>query len=489
VAIVVPVAIAGSAFARAKMPGTLCWQGSIPLLLVTGGIAYCAAIALSYLPGNQAADVSAILNTYREMHWESGLSLIPTALFLLLALQIWGYKAGQGVALCECAPPLPTFANNESISRGRSEEITGLGRPFPWVDGVQWMWLMWIGATCLMAALLRWYGPFIGITSLEPHAVTRRILWLCFAVTALMLLDVFQFCFLWGRLKSLLRSVEREQFKRSFVPIQQFDWRTLWSFGGAALPDRRATEAAQVDCVVELAEEHGLQCFTEAADGLKRLRKEYSRVPLTVDAVQHRRDRQRYCELIANAGTEAARILEKPEDQPRSPQSRTEDSSDPKMVCQCKDREGRFSEERDEVLTLQKWQQTAERLVCLLFIGLIQTVVARLHGLLISAAAMFSFVALAIAIYPFAPTGPLAAAGLSLLAIIALAFFNVFSGMDTDPVLARIVNGDDRKLEWSFYRKFAESMALPLLALASALLPGGASRLLELVRVCFSHGQ
>jgi hypothetical protein len=60
--------------------------------------------------------------------------------------------------------------------------------------------------------------------------------------------------------------------------------------------------------------------------------------------------------------------------------------------------------------------------------------------------------------------------------------------MDTDPILSRIVNGDDRKLQGNFYLKFAESMALPLLTLGSSLLPGGSGRLLELVTSLFSHG-
>ena len=76
-----------------------------------------------------------------------------------------------------------------------------------------------------------------------------------------------------------------------------------------------------------------------------------------------------------------------------------------------------------------------------------------------------------------------------LLLIIAWAFFKVFSQMDTDPILSRIVNGDDRKIQGSFYAKFAEAMALPLLTAGSALLPGGAGRLLDLVQAIFSHGQ
>jgi hypothetical protein len=61
--------------------------------------------------------------------------------------------------------------------------------------------------------------------------------------------------------------------------------------------------------------------------------------------------------------------------------------------------------------------------------------------------------------------------------------------MDTDPILSRIVNGDDRKLQGNFYMRFAEAIALPLLALGSSVLPGGAGRLLELAQSLFNHAQ
>jgi hypothetical protein len=61
--------------------------------------------------------------------------------------------------------------------------------------------------------------------------------------------------------------------------------------------------------------------------------------------------------------------------------------------------------------------------------------------------------------------------------------------MSDDPILARIVTGDDGKTKGSAYVKFAEAIALPLLTLASSLLPGGAGRLLELVQTLFNHGQ
>jgi len=125
----------------------------------------------------------------------------------------------------------------------------------------------------------------------------------------------------------------------------------------------------------------------------------------------------------------------------------------------------------------------------LIYIGFIQTVVARLHTLLISIATVFSLVTLGIAIYPFVPFMPLLLAGVALMALIGWAFFKIFSEMDTDPILSRIVNGDDRKLQGNFYMKFAEAIALPLLALGSSLLPGGTGRLLELAQALLTQGQ
>ncbi|MGA2170487.1 MAG: hypothetical protein ABSG62_20015 [Terracidiphilus sp.] len=111
-----------------------------------------------------------------------------------------------------------------------------------------------------------------------------------------------------------------------------------------------------------------------------------------------------------------------------------------------------------------------------------------MHTLLFSVASMFSLATLGIVIYPFVPFSPLLISGLALLALIAWAFFKVFSQMDRDPILSRIVNGDDRKLQRNFYFKFAEAMALLLLTIGTSLLPGGAGRLLKLVQTFFNQG-
>lgn len=251
--------------------------------------------------------------------------------------------------------------------------------------------------------------------------------------------------------------------------------------------DRRKIEAYQADCVIALANEHGFGKLAQKAVDLLAIRYRYNKVPIAVDRRQHRLDRETFRNCMVEAGTEVYHWLTDPERRHTSPLPAQ--PAQAVVYCQCADKGERFADERAEVERLPEAEQIAERLLCLLYIGFILTMVARLHSLLISVALMFSMAALGVAVYPFVPVIPLVTAGLVLLAIIALSFFKVFSGLDTDPIMARIVNGDDRKLQWSFYGKFAESMALPLLTLAGTLLPGGASRLLDLTRVLFSHGQ
>jgi hypothetical protein len=65
----------------------------------------------------------------------------------------------------------------------------------------------------------------------------------------------------------------------------------------------------------------------------------------------------------------------------------------------------------------------------------------------------------------------------------------VFSELDRDAILSRIVNKEEGKLRTNFYLKLAEALALPMLALASSVLPGGTGRILELLSSLLNHAQ
>jgi hypothetical protein len=492
-----PAAIAFSALWKALGPAGLPWMKSMPLSIVPALFFGIWRLFISD-PSNYTP-VGAILNTYREMHWESGLSLVPTAMFLLVAIGVWASQAGSGSAVLRAAPPLPRVAGNNRISQTSADAINAFGRPLPNFKVAKWLWIVW---GCLAASILAahfFFPPFANITSLEPPFTTRLVMLGSGTIVILMFLDLLQFLWLWDKLRGMLRTLDLEPFKRSFVPIDDFKWTNLWSFNGASFRDRRAINAAEIECILDLAHKHGDTVvggeplkvfFLPRSKWLEARREHYNVIDLdTVDRTAFARDSHGLFTRISEAGTRVSELVASQRfAAPAVEIPAGTEAIQRAIASQANANGGRFSDETEELARLPDWQQTAEKLLCLIYIGFIQTVVARLHTLLASVALLFSLVTLGMAIYPFVPFLPLMVSGFLMLACISWGFFRVFSQMDTDPILSRIVNGDDRKLQGNFYLKFGEAMALPLLTIGSSLLPGGSGRLLDMVTSLFSHG-
>jgi hypothetical protein len=488
------LAIAMAALTKALGLVKLDWNRRMALPFVAPALAAISLAFDGFLnsdPFSKTSDVGSILNKYREMHMESGLSLVPTGMFLLLAILIWTSQAGNGAALLATAPPLPRFPGNQRISRKRACLIVAIGRPMPNLRRAKWLWTLWLVMATILLLMHFKLSSFLEITTLEATLTTRLVLLGCATIVALTLMDLLQFLWLWNELGGLLRALNREAFRRSFVPIEDVRWPNMWSFSGISFEDRRAIDAAMGDSVCELAKKHLIAGFAKSSAKLEALHTKYSAFPLPQMSTQDfAKDRLKFLALISIASRKAAVLLDEQRFRPvHSPLS-------PGFVALTRaigSRDGgdkeRFADEREETAQLPKWLQEAEKLICLTYIGFIRTVVARLHTLLISVASMFSLLVLGIAIYPFVPLSPLLLSGLALLLGIGWAFFKVFSEMDKDPILARITNSDDRKLQGTFYMKFAEALALPLLTIGSSILPGGAGRLLELAQSFINHAQ
>jgi hypothetical protein len=387
------------------------------------------------------------------------------------------------------ALPLPNVPGNLRVSKDGADRVRSIGRPAPHNGGAKWLWITWALPAALIAYAHFHFRPFIEITTLESKQTSEMVRGTAGILLALILFDVLQFLWLWDGLQGFLGALGRVSFKRSFVTIQDFDWRSLWSFTGVSFQSRRAINTALIDCLLDLSGRHGFTELTESARILEEKRQKYNTEDLNkVTAAEYGADREVLVDNLQKAGDVLAKWLAQNAGEPAQIDAGTE-AIQRVLACQCKGDAGRFSDEAEELARLPEKLQAAERFVCLLYIGFIQTVVARLHTLLFSVASMFSLTALGIAIYPFVPFSSLLLSGLAMLALIAWAFFKVFSQMDTDPILSRIVNGDDRKLQGNFYFKFAEAMALPLLSIGTSLLPGGAGRLLELAQTLLNHQQ
>jgi hypothetical protein len=460
----------------------------VPALVALVWLGFSIATKIQQSDGS---GMNIILNAYREMHWESGLSLVPTWIFFLSALWVWALQAGNGAALMEIASKLPRIDKKPRISQKRARIIQSFGRPLPFNQWARWMWAVWVSLALIIVLGHLFFPPFKAITTLEPLTATHLVRWAADAIMALILLDVLQFLGLWNELRGLLRSLNRETFKRSFVPINDFNWRQLWSIGGIPFHERMAILGNQIECLGSLKEPNDKGCFAAIYKAVEKRKEKYSKPDSSdISSTVFRKDLRYIHYALAAAGTLAYRLIQKLEkaavDPENSPSAIAAQSA---LAWLRAPKGGRYDDETSKIAELPPRQQAAEKLLCLLYIGFIQTVIARLHTLLISVGLMFSLAALGVAIYPFAPIAPFLVTGFGMMLLIGWAFFKIFSEMDRDPILSRIVNGDDRKLQGSFYLRFTEAIALPVLTLASSFLPGGAGRLLELVQTLLSHGQ
>lgn len=499
--IAAPLAIASAALYKANYappaepgkppnpPPDPLWHRSKTIALATPFFLLLVALLRGDVFFKGIPDPGTLLDAYREMHWESGLSLIPSWLLIYTALFLWTRQASYASALMGAMPHLPTSSADLRISAASGRELGELGLPMPPVSKARSLYIFWLAAGILIFLIVWLLPSFQAVTTLEDHLTTRRLLYTIAAVTALISLDVLHFLWVWEAVHILLRALDTQPFRRTFVLINEFKWPSIWSFGGVSLYDQRAVLSAQIDCLTELDGNPEIDKVRTTIDELKKIRVHYRTQKLSaIPVARYRENLETVFSQLALIGTTISAGIDSP-DYPGPRKLTVRAESIRRAITTDRKEESRFGGEAEEAARLLDWQQASERYVCLVYIAFIQTVIARLHRLMVSIAANFSIIAVAIAIYPFSPLTPFFLGGITLLPLIAWAFFHVFSQMDTDPILARIVNGDDRKLEWNFYGKFAESLALPVITLVSSLLPGGTGRILDVIRTLLNHSQ
>jgi hypothetical protein len=448
------------------------------LVTIAAALVLFAALILAVWPPPDK-DIPQILSRYREMHWESGLSLLPTTMFAILAIAVWNYGALIGISVLRSRPRLPDFPDNDRISEKAGKLVANAGRPLRGGKDTGLYWTI-IALTVIGALVVFFLWPGLRpITSLADISETRFVIALAGAASLLMLLDMVQFGWVWIQLHDLLSALDRQPFRRSFVPLREFNWKSIWTFSNGSLQEMRKVLAAQIECANQIKARVSDEFEQLAILDLTWIRQKYVRLDLDeVGLKEYRDDLNRIYRHFRTIGTDIASAYPKLALAAPSPCAITGPRSNVP-----------FNDEERELEKLPEWLCLYERFLCLAYVGFIQAIIARLRSLAISIVSVFSLIALGIAVYPFQPALPLFMSGAAIFAVIGVIMFLVFSQMDKDPILARILQSDPNKLEWSFYSKYIDALALPLLTLLSSLLPGGAGRLFDLLLTAFGHTQ
>ena len=419
------------------------------------------------------------LHAYREMHWDSGLSLLPTVELLILAIAVWNWQALIGISVLHQRPRLPILPDDDRIGDTAADRIAAAGRCLPSRYGARGFWRGYgAAAAVIMGAIVSW-PAFRAITSFSSRLITNSLLALAGVAFLLIIMDVMQFAWLWNELHELFLVLNRQPFKRSFIALRDFNWSSIWAFSGGSFKEKRKVLAALFETATKLHAQRADFVSSQQERTLQRLHREYARLDVDASLIAYRFDLKSVHKTLADIASHIASEFH----------GEINSVTTSRSVLSAAAANDPFRDEELELEQLPEWLRIWERFLCLLYIAFIRVIIARLRTLAISIVTVFSLVALALAVYPYEPMLPIfVVATLTLLAI-AVVMFVVFSQMDKDPVLARILQSNPNKLEWSFYGKFLDTLALPLLTVLSTLLPGGAGRLIDLLRMAFSHTQ
>ena len=112
-----------------------------------------------------------------------------------------------------------------------------------------------------------------------------------------------------------------------------------------------------------------------------------------------------------------------------------------------------------------------EEFVCLVYVGYLQNILARMRTMVLSMAGVFVAIALSLAFYPFTPRPLLALSLLMLLLVIGVAVAVVYAGLDRDSTLSHITNTTPGTLGSAFWVRIVSFVGVPALGLVVAQFP------------------
>jgi hypothetical protein len=113
----------------------------------------------------------------------------------------------------------------------------------------------------------------------------------------------------------------------------------------------------------------------------------------------------------------------------------------------------------------------AEEFVCLIYVGYLQNLLARMRTMVLSIVGVFAGLAFSLAFYPYTPRPTIAIALLLLLSVLGSVVAVVYAGLSRDTTLSHITNTEPGEIGMDFWLRFASFIGVPVLGLLVAEFP------------------
>jgi hypothetical protein len=115
--------------------------------------------------------------------------------------------------------------------------------------------------------------------------------------------------------------------------------------------------------------------------------------------------------------------------------------------------------------------RVAEEFVCLIYVGYLQNLLARMRTMVLSMVSVVAGLAFSLAFYPYVPRPTIAIALLAVIAALGAVVALVYAGLGRDSTLSHITNTEPGKVGLDFWVRFASFIGVPVIGMLVAQFP------------------
>jgi hypothetical protein len=415
---------------------------------------------------------------FRAVHLTSGVSPMVSLLLLLSGFYWWFWQTLSGLALLGKGRPILPSRKHLPVGLARisddmAKNIEEFAIPLPSVRLRRGIFYLLPLVLLLLPACALWAGAGLNVETLlhslenTPFNVTLHAM-LAIAVYVLVL-ECSQLLGTWLALKRLLLALNRTPLRRTFNALRSLSMNSLWNMSGTSSRARYSVFSHQLESL------HHLRNVLDSLDARERGDEEIVKAVYTA-CEQGRLFLEKRCTSadLAMISDENGRLI-------REEFSRCTERILKGLIVNWCGETGTLDlaesgDRAGSTAILPPSQNVpirrAEEFVCLVYVGYLQNLLARMRTMVLSILGVFAAVAFSLAFYPYIPRPAIVLSLLSLLLAIGSVVALVYAGLARDETLSYITNTDAGSLGLDFWLRLASFIGVPAIGLLTAQFPG-----------------